>query len=176
MRKKGSLWVSAVLYLALGIIALSLILTAGLPMISKMQDRNTVAQTKDLFYTLNKNILEVANEGPGSKRVLSPFEIKAGELNVDEDNNAIIWILLTKNELIEPNLDINEGPFTMRIEETNIVGEYEFSLTMPYDDIASLNLNSLFTGPYIGKYTVTIVRTGWDSGLELPIVEIQITG
>ncbi|MFH1455919.1 MAG: hypothetical protein ABIF40_03140 [archaeon] len=176
MKKKGSLWVSAVLYLALGLVVLTLVLTAGMPMISKMKDKNTVAQTKEIFYTLNENILEVVSEGPGSKRVLSPFEIKAGEFNIDSINSKIIWQMTTTNELLEPGIEITEGPFKMLLSETNIVDEYELQLAMSYEDTTVLSDTSDILGPYSGRYTLTVTRTGWDTNLELPSIEIKLTG
>ena len=83
---KGQVWISAVLYIAIGIVAISLILSAGLPLIYKMRDRNTVMQTKDLLHTFDSSIRQVASEGLGSQRVLDPVIIKGGKLSVEKDS------------------------------------------------------------------------------------------
>ena len=54
--KKGDVWVSAVLYIALGMVLITLILSAGLPLIEKMRDKNTIVQTKNLLFNINANI------------------------------------------------------------------------------------------------------------------------
>ena len=47
-RKKGQIWVSTVLYMALGLIAISVILSAGIPMINRMKERNTIIESKEI--------------------------------------------------------------------------------------------------------------------------------
>mgnify|MGYP001558011191 FL=1 len=57
MGKKGaSIWISAVLYFGIGIIILTILLTAGLPVINKLRDKNIVIQTKQVMHTLDENI------------------------------------------------------------------------------------------------------------------------
>ena len=43
--KKGEVWISAALYFGLGIIIITLILTAGMPVINKLTNRNTINWT-----------------------------------------------------------------------------------------------------------------------------------
>ncbi|MBS3172364.1 hypothetical protein J4438_02180, partial [Candidatus Woesearchaeota archaeon] len=64
MKKKGDVWVSAILYTALGVVLLTIILAAGLPAIQKMKDSYTSKQTKELMLVLDKNIKTVYHEGP----------------------------------------------------------------------------------------------------------------
>ena len=54
--------------MALGVIVLTIILAAGVPMIQKMKDKNSFSQAKTVFFTLNQNINDVINEGPASRR------------------------------------------------------------------------------------------------------------
>ncbi len=74
INKKGDVWVSAVLYIALGMVIITIVLAAGLPLVTKMKDKNTVAQTKRVMLSIDDNLKEVATEGPGSRRVI-PLEI-----------------------------------------------------------------------------------------------------
>ncbi|MFH1638086.1 MAG: hypothetical protein ABIB71_06690 [Candidatus Woesearchaeota archaeon] len=104
--RRGQIWISVVLYMALGVIALTLILTAGVPLVQKMKDKNTFAQTKSLFFTLDSNIMAVTNEGPGSIRLLTPFEIKEGNFYVDDENEIIKWNMKTSAKLLEPTYDM----------------------------------------------------------------------
>ncbi|MDI6737593.1 MAG: hypothetical protein QME12_03685 [Nanoarchaeota archaeon] len=182
--KKGDVWISAVLYMALGVIVLTIVLAAGVPMIQKMKDKNSFSQAKTVFYTVNENMKEVINEGPGSRRFLSPFEIKTGEFDIDTTNNQVIWSMKTKAKMMEPSYYFTakpmvddprclsecrqctsipcfrEGDLYLFAQETNIVDEYIANLKLSYNGIAQLQLDSVFTGPFAGSYSFTIKHTG----------------
>ena len=171
--KRGDIWISAVLYMALGIIAISLILTAGLPLIEKAKDRNTVIQTKNLMFTLDEKIKTVANEGPGSQRELNPFIINSGKLIIDENNDRITWTMETKARLSEPNILIEEGSLNMLLNKTFVKDKFNINLFLNYNDI-DLKLNSPFGNPFTGKYKTVIKHTGQFTGNK-PIIEIVLT-
>lgn len=186
MDKKAQIWISAVLYMALGVVVLTIILAAGVPMIQKMKDKNVYGQTKDLFDTLDKNIKEVSGEGPGSKRFLAPFEVKAGDLRVSEDSDVIIWSLKTKAKLMEPSYDekgastgvpeFREGGVSIYMNDTNIVGEYMLYMRLDYKETADLDLTSQFEGPLTGAYNMAIIHKGeYHPTTYLPVVEIKVT-
>lgn len=172
--------------MALGVIVLTIILSAGVPMIQKMKDKNVLSQTKTLFYTIDKNIKAVSNEGPASKRYLSPFEIKAGDFYVDSEADRIRWQLRTEAKLMEPSYYLNgqptgvpefrEGPIYMYMNETNIVGEYLLNLKLDYSEVADIELESMFEGPYSGTYSVSIRHNGtYDPVTNLPDIIFEIT-
>jgi len=167
--KKGSLWISAVLYIALGVVVITLILSAGIPLINKMKDQNIFSQTKKLMFVIDENIKEVTNEGPGSKRFLSPLEISEGELIIDDETNNITWKMITTNRLFEPNslttaeenkLRFVEGSLVMWLDETRNEDEYQINLELPYTSTADIILSSESGSPFIGKYSLSIYHTG----------------
>lgn len=181
MKKKGDIWVSAVLYIALGIVAISLILAAAIPAINNMKDRNTVVQTKELLYSLDKSIRDVASEGPGSQRDLSPLVIKAGKLYVDEDgDNKIKWSMETKAFILEPDVKIKEGSVSILLENTNIEGRYLVTLELDYKDVAKICLGtcleeeSKVRNPLSGSYSLVVRNTGEYSN-ELPKIAIKLS-
>jgi len=179
--KKGDIWVSAVLYIALGMVLITLILSAGIPLVNKMRDKNTISQTKKLLHAIDENIRTVANEGPGSKRYLSPVEVSSGVLAIEDKNSdddealgeIIQWNITTANKLMEPGMDFPEGSLIMRMEEGVLEDEYILSITARYKDVANLTLNSKFQNTMTGRYSVTIEHAG-DYG-ENGIPEIRIT-
>lgn len=191
--KKGDVWISAVLYMALGVIVLTIVLAAGVPMIQKMKDKNSFAQAKTVFYTVNENMKEVINEGPGSRRFMSPFEIKSGEFDIDTTNNQVIWSMKTQAKMMEPSYYFTdkpmeddpdcagttgipcfrEGDLFLFAQETNIVDEYVANLKLSYNGIAHLQLESPFTGPFAGTYSVSIEHTGTYTD-DLPNIKIKI--
>ena len=104
--RRGQIWISAALYLALGIILISIILSVGLPFIDKIKTRNTVLQTKDVLFSMDKVVREVNLEGKGSRRPIF-IEIEEGEFIIDNTNDVITWSLLSEDRLgIEPKLKL----------------------------------------------------------------------
>src|SRR3989344_7822865 len=96
--KKGVVWISAIIYMGLGIVAITLLVGAGVPIINKMRDKNTFYQTKELMHDIDKAIFEVVSEGPGSRRFLSPVNIRKGELFIKDnlEGNVIKWKMETE--------------------------------------------------------------------------------
>ncbi|MBS3117768.1 hypothetical protein J4430_02720 [Candidatus Woesearchaeota archaeon] len=158
--KLGEVWVSAVLYLALGLILITIVLAAGIPLINKIRDRNTVAQTKDILFVLDKNIRTVASEGTGSKRYVSPVNIDAGELVFDSDQDRLSWSMTTSNKLAEPSLTLQEGVLFLRLDETPISDEYKVNLWLDYLNLYDLFMVSDFSNPFSGTYSLSIENNG----------------
>ena len=188
MKKSGQIWISAVLYIALGVVAISIVLSAGVPIINKIKDKNTIVQTKEILFTLDNIIREVRDEGPGSRRVIQPFIIKDGNLFIDSSNNKIIWELQTatvfvelcgrtKTECEDNELIVKEGP--LQIYETTTIVEDEniVHLELSYKDVGFLDVISDAgrNSPLIGRYSVTIENAGIDpaKNTNLPDIEIK---
>lgn len=178
MRKRGQIWISAVLYMALGVVILTIILAAGVPLIQKMKDKNTVTQTKNMFFVLDENVRGVLNEGPGAKRYLSPFEVRAGEFYVNTDKDLLTWKITTTAKLIEPGIEMSEGAVKMQSTKTLLVDEFIMNLMLNYTNVAKLNLVSDFQNPFTGVYSLSIKNTGtyMPAPDNRPIVEITISG
>jgi len=179
MKRRGQIWVSAVLYIALGMVVISLILSAGVPLINKMRDRNTIAQTKRVMFDLDNNIKAVANEAKGSTRFLSPVDINSGQLLINQgDSNEIKWSMTTNNQLIEPDIEFSEGDLNLKLQPTAIEGEYTMMLYLDYRNInVSLHTDSAYQNPFQGRFSFSIKNeyiTTCDS-TECPRVSIRVT-
>tara|TARA_Y100000310_G_scaffold225672_1_gene227740 strand:- start:29897 stop:30445 length:549 start_codon:yes stop_codon:yes gene_type:complete len=181
LTKKGAIWVSAVLYLTLGIVAISLILGAAIPLVEKMRDRNTVIQTKNMLFTLDETIRTVANEGPGSQRELSPFTVTEGKLVINKADDKIVWNKDTTAIIQEPSTHgnrvvIKEGVISMELKETLVEEKYDMVLTLEYTNI-DIDLVSSFANPFVGTYTALIKHTGTFTPLpgNKPIIAIIMT-
>ncbi len=146
MNKKGDIWISAVLYFGLGIIIITLLLTAGLPVINKLRDKNIAIQTKEVFHTLDQNIREVLKGGPGTQRVVT-LNIKKGIFKVNSnavaDSNTITWTFKdSKAYISEPNkkgtlltsaVKVNDGNIEIVTNEGTTKGNYDITYTLRYD-------------------------------------------
>ena len=180
MKKRGQIWVSAVLYIALGMVVLTLILAAGVPLINKMRDRNTIAQTKSVMFNIHDNIQAVANEAKGSTRYLSPIDINVGQIVIDkDDSNRIEWSMQTKNKMMETDTDFTEGELHQLLKERAIVGEYDMYLYLDYNDKnidIIISPESKLKSPFKGRFSFSIKNQGYECG-ECPLkVEITVTG
>lgn len=177
MKKKGQIWVSAALYIALGIIVITVILSAGLPLINKIQAKNTLLQSKKVMFDLDETARGVMLEGAGSKRPIF-VEIKKGELIIDptsEGKKRIVWTFLSKyNPGIEEGAIINEG--NLEITNTKKGNEYEINIILDLTDFlgkAGLKYDSEAKEKSItGSYNLVIEHIRDTTGQYLNIREI----
>ena len=146
INKKGSVWISAALYFGLGIVVLSIILAAGMPVINKLRDKNVAIQTKEVFFKLDNSIREVARGGPGTQRLLH-VEIKKGDLSFTGcDESKILWQYETKAMLSEPEpIDLDEageelnatkeGNLRIITKKMGMKGKYLVKMWLDYDEV-----------------------------------------
>ena len=174
--KRGDIWISAVIYIGLGVVAISLLVGAGLPLINKMRDRNTFFQTKEAMQVIDKAVFEVVSEGPGSRRFLSPVEIKKGHLNIG--SNKIIWDMETKALLQEPGTQISEGNLKLKFKESELIKELYIS-EIVLDHYAENNIIIYVKGSPVGnlnnlngKFSLSISNDGIEEPLRNTIVNI----
>lgn len=167
-RKKGDIWVSTVLYTAIGIISITLILSAGLPVINKMKERNTILESKILMHAIEESVYTVVNEGLGSKRVLDPVIIKGGKLIIED--NKIRWEMKTSAMLMEPcppndkstcsnsALVQREGMLDFYLLKTIVEDEYLVVLELDYSlrDLKLDLTNSPVKSPLTGSYMIVV--------------------
>ncbi len=194
--KLGQIWISAVLYIAIGIVAITIILSAGVPLVNKIKDKNTILQTKEILLYIDNTIREVRNEGPGSRRVIDPFIIKDGDLffntssKAQGNENKIQWDLKTSTIFAEPcgksinncddELIIKEGTLKIYQTTTIIEDEYVVHLELDYSNLGFLNIKT-DTGknsPLKGKYSITIENAGINSArnpqASLPDLDVSV--
>ena len=171
--KRGQIWISAVLYIALGVMLITIVLAAGVPLVEKLRDRNTLLQTKELMYAIDDNIKTVATEGTGSKRFLSPLNIDKGELIIDEKSDEIIWRTRTHYKAMESGIDFREGALILSSQETNIEDEFLLMIKLAYSSLANITLDSQFDNPFVGTYSLLIEHTGGYNN-DIPVVRLNI--
>ncbi|MBN1502987.1 hypothetical protein JW930_05575 [Candidatus Woesearchaeota archaeon] len=143
MKKKGQVWVSAILYTLVAAMAIVIILQTGIPILSRFKDQATFTKTKDVMLNLDKHITEIAREGEGSQRVVT-IDITDGKLIVD--NNQIVWELETKNKLIDPRTSQIEGNLiiTSNANVQTIETDNDFIMqTQIKNDTFSVNISKI---------------------------------
>ncbi|MDO8628399.1 MAG: hypothetical protein Q7R56_01435 [Nanoarchaeota archaeon] len=161
--QRGVIWVAAVLYTAIGLIAIGLLLTAALPSIEKLRDRNTYAQTKELIFTVDNTIRTVLLEGTASQRELNPLTITKGTFTINK--TSVSWELPTEALIIEPSTANNrilkqEGNLQIWQEQLPQKGHYNVHIETHYDQ-AIFKLTPGSSGmPLLGTYTLLLKNSG----------------
>jgi hypothetical protein len=178
MNKKGAIWISAVLYIALGIILISMILAAGLPAVQKMKDKYTVKQTKDLMLVFDENIRVVDHEGPGSQRVIK-LKIGRGLFDINEGGNNITWSLNTKVPISEPSsenslIDVFEGNLKINTIKTAIEKQYKINLILEYGEGIDLELDGDTQSTLSGTFRLSILNTGHEEGEMANVIKLTL--
>src|SRR3989344_4999881 len=157
--RRGTIWVAAVLYTAIGMIAIGLLLTAALPSIEKLRDRNTYAQTKQLIFTLDNTVRTIYLEGTASQRELNPLTITKGNFFIN--TTGIHWELPTEALLIEPSTPDNkiikkEGNLELWQEQLPQQGHYLVHIDSHYENIHFQPTPGSTGMPLLGTYSLLL--------------------
>lgn len=162
MNKKGDIWVSAVIYFGLGIVIISILLAAGLPVINKLRDRNIIIQTKQVMTELDQNVREVVKEGPGSQRVVT-VNIKKGLMRIDKDNSLVTWYYNNSKVIIsEIGVPVFEGKLIILTQNSTIKGNYNIQLYTNYTGIANITKPATKPSEILGITDLVIRNEGLD--------------
>jgi len=135
--KKGDIWISAVLYIALGVMVLTIILAAGLPVIQKMKDQYTLSQTKEIMFRIDETIRSVYSQGPGAQIPLKT-NINRGNLMISEDQDTITWSFTSKVVKSEPGEPIQEGNLIILTSSTAVSDKYIIDMTLNYTNYVDI--------------------------------------
>ncbi len=178
--KKGDIWISAIIYIGLGVVAITLLVGAGVPIINKMKDRSTFFQTKEVMQTIDKAIIEVVSEGPGSRRYLSPLEIKKGSLAITLSPRRIVWEMETKALLQEPGQSINEGNLNITVKKHELIKDlYKTQIALDHfsSDKIYICVNKNCNGKIEnlnGKFSLSITNEGVNNTALTNIIQHQV--
>jgi hypothetical protein len=191
MKTKGQIWISAVLYIGLSVAVLAVVLSAGLPLINKMKDRNVILNTKQVLIDIDDSINTVSGEGPGSRRILSPVVIDKGELKIDSDKDILLWNFKTESQIIDisksgkcllnlKNLDPEciaerEGNVILFQEGTVVKGEFITYLALDYADLKDIKLEPAIPSDLKGRFTFAIQNDGTAQASTKTIITIKVT-
>ena len=129
---RAQIWVETAIYTLIGLTIIAIVLSVAMPQIEKVKERSIISQTEEALILLNNEILKV-EQAPGNLKIVN-FKITKGKLDIDSQNNKIIYILEnTKLEFSEEGSEIIEGDITYK---TNKVGKsFDVSLELSYDSI-----------------------------------------
>ena len=90
-RKGGQVWVETVIYTLIGLAVIGILLAVAKPKIDEMKDRAIIDQSIGIMDLVNEKIHAVRT-APGNRRVVD-LKVGKGKFVVDNDNDAIYWII-----------------------------------------------------------------------------------
>lgn len=159
-KKKGDIWISAVLYMLIAVAVVLIVLKAGVPQVNKMKDQLLFSKAKQTMLMLNDEIRSVANEGYGSQRII-PVEVDNGILKVE--NNRLVWQMKTKSKIMEPRTKISLGNLIITANADVSSHEYAYSYMLSNSRI-SVNITKFNTfkakGPIDTRDLVKYIQYG----------------
>lgn len=169
MDKKADIWISAILYLGLGIIILSLILAVGVPVVNKIRDKNIAIDTENLMLSLDNQIRAVYSEGPGSRRPFK-FEIRKGSLNINDDDETISWEFETSALLSQPGAKVDKGSLLLTTTDGPSKNIYVSTFQLNYSGTLNLRMQGT-SNEFTGANSLLVTNIG-ATGNSLPTIEI----
>lgn len=164
MKKRGQVWVETVIYTLIGLAVIGIMLAVAKPKIDEMKDRAIIDQSIEIMDLVNAKIHAV-RQAPGNRRVVD-LKIGKGKFVVDNDNDAIYWVI--DNAKVEYS-QIGEwvpisGHMKVMTEEAN---PYTVTLNMSYPvdlrfDNATTGKKELDEAPT--PYSLKIENIGVEDG------------
>src|SRR3989344_9698385 len=103
--RQGQVWIETMIYILIGISLLGTVLVFVRPQIQEYQDNIVLEQTLEAMNQLDEKVQAVYYGGQGNTRTVD-FQIKRGRIDIDAENNKIIYTL--ENSLLkksEPGRD-----------------------------------------------------------------------
>lgn len=146
--KLGQVWVETVIYTLIALILIGTVLAFAKPKIEQLQDKALLEQSLEIMDTINNNVLNVVQGGPGNKRVID-IGLKKGSITIDGENNQVYFKLEgTKQMYSEPDVEVVVGD--VNVITTQKASKYDVTLTNNYPDY-----DVMYNGDSIGSKTIT---------------------
>src|SRR3989344_2598826 len=110
--KRGQVWVETAIYTLIGLTVIGIVLSAAIPQIEKIKDREIIKQTIDALNVLNGKISE-SETTVGNVRILD-FKIAKGRIEINSKGDFIKYTLEDSIlELSQAGQEIKEGDITL---------------------------------------------------------------
>ncbi|MBL7206330.1 MAG: hypothetical protein ISS36_01885 [Candidatus Aenigmarchaeota archaeon] len=122
---KGIALISGIIFLAIIIIAITMVYNLSIPITQKMHTATNIEKMKTVFLDLDDTIRTVSLEGNGSRRTKA-IRIDEGKVIVDSENNLIYYKTDTDAKIISPRTmqTIGNLIFGSNLETSTKEGEY----------------------------------------------------
>ncbi len=170
-KKRAQVWVETVIYTLIALTMIGLVLSFVRPKLEEIQDKAIIEQSLSMMEDINSVILSLVQGGPGNKRLIE-ITIKKGALNIDGNNDKIIFEMESKYTYSQPGENIYSGSLIAHTEkrgEFNIVtltGNYTEEYNITYKEKDELKSISKASTPY----KIFMSNKGGDK----PVIDIEV--
>jgi hypothetical protein len=98
---RGITLISAILFIAITITAITLVYNSGMPIIKRLGTAASVDQMKEVFQEIDSTVKEVASSGNGSRRRIY-LNLDPGKFVVNSTSDQVYWELETDAGVVSP--------------------------------------------------------------------------
>ena len=152
MKKRGQVWIETVVYTLIAFVILGAILGFAKPKIEQLQDKSIIEQSIKMLESIDDTIKEIQTTS-GNKREIE-LSIKKGLLNIDSQNDQIIFEIESAYVYSEPRVTVKKGSMEIynnkigKINKINATINYaqEYNITFDGEDKSELLAKS--SAPY----------------------------
>lgn len=146
-KKRAQVWVETVIYTLIALTMIGLVLSFVRPKLEEIQDKAIIEQSLSMMEDINSVILSLAQGGPGNKRLIE-ITIKKGVLNINGNNDKIVFEIESKYTYSQPGEDIYYGSLIAHTEKrgkfntVTLTGNYSEEYNITYkekDELKSIN-------------------------------------
>jgi len=131
----GQIWVETVIYTLVGLAIIGVLLSIVKPAIDEKKDQIILQQTQEMLNNIDGEIENVVFYGTGNSRAIE-LSIKKGKLEVNTENDSIVFFINSLYKFSEPNQTVEIGKIKiLTLEKTKT---YDIFMTLDYKD--KLNL------------------------------------
>jgi hypothetical protein len=170
--KRGQVWIETVIYTLIAFVMIGLVLSFARPKIQELQDQLILDQSIEVLKKIDSTILSMGSAG--NQRIL-PVTIKKGEIQIDGEEDKIIFNMESKSLYSEPDKEIIDGSVIILTKEKtdlNLV-----TLTLDYNEIYNLTMEGKDEKKSLSsastEYSISIIHKGFDS-LGKPTLDFTI--
>ncbi|NTV23000.1 MAG: hypothetical protein HGA85_01320 [Nanoarchaeota archaeon] len=96
---RAQIWISVIIYTLVALLAIVIMLSTGLPIMTEMKDRAVYTKTKDVMTELDRHIVDLSGQGDGAQSEVS-FEVREGAVKFEGDK--MVWEIETKSRMVSP--------------------------------------------------------------------------
>ncbi len=152
--RKAQVWIETVIYTLIAFAILGTVLSFARPKIEELQDKSIIEQSLKMLENIDETIKEIDMLGEGNKRKLE-LGIEKGSLEVNSENDSIVFKIETGHQYSEPGTSIKKGDieiFTQEIGEMysiNATLDYAGEYNITWGEKESFELISSSPNPYI---------------------------
>lgn len=151
--KKAQVWVETVIYTLIAFVLIGAVLTFVRPKIEEFQDKAVIEQTLAALEDINTIVLSIIQGGQGNKRLVE-MGIKKGVLNIDAENDKLIFEMEGRYQYSEPGTNVMVGNALVntktsgKLNTVTITIDYSPKYDLTYDNQNILKILNKAATPY----------------------------